>query len=307
MDIKRRNFLKGAAAGGLLLAAGSASEAGAAAKGGPSNALGILYDSNLCIGCQACMTACKKANNMPAEHAGRFNYWDNPIDLSDKTLNIIKMHRKGDEFAFVKRQCMHCLEPACVSACPVSALRKDSQTGVVTYDPSACIGCRYCQVVCPYNVPKFEWNSPFPKIVKCQLCDHLFDQGHYAACCEFCPTGASLFGPVELLKEEALRRLTLKPGKYEEFPINHIESGTRKPHLVKPYLDHIYGAEELGGSQCMILSGTDFKLLGLPGLREKSYVSDLDAVTKGIYKYMLLPVAALGGLVYLVRKRGVHD
>jgi len=306
MDITRRDFFKGTAAGGLLLAAGSAPEA-RAAGGHASDPLGMLYDSNLCIGCQACMTACKKANNMPAEHAGRFDYWDNPIDLSAKTLNIIKMYREGDEFAFIKRQCMHCLEPACASACPVSALRKDPETGVVRYDPSACIGCRYCQVVCPYNIPKFEWNDPFPQIVKCQLCDHLFDKGHYAACCEFCPTGASLFGPVERLEQEARRRLTLKPGEYSEFPVNHIESGPRKRRMVKPYLDHIYGADELGGSQCMILAGTDFSLLGLPGLREKSYVSDLEGVTEGLYKYLLLPVAALGGLVYLVRKRGVHD
>jgi len=307
MSIKRRDFLKATAGTGALLAAGAQPSLAAGTEGElPPEAVGILYDSNLCIGCQACMDACKRANDMPVEHSSG-ETWDNPIDLSAKTLNIIKMHREGDEFAFIKRQCMHCLEPACVSACPVSALQKDPVNGVVTYDKSACIGCRYCQVACPYNVPKFEWDDPFPQIRKCQLCDHLYDQGHYAACCEFCPTGASLFGPVEELRKEAQRRLMMTPGKTYEFPLNHISKGGTTSHVAKPYKEHIYALEELGGSQCMILAGTDFQKLGLPELRKKSYVSDLAGVSEGLYKYMVLPIAAFGGLVYLVKKRGGHE
>ncbi len=308
MSIKRRDFLKAAAGSGLLLAAGSQTAlASSAGHELPPDALGILYDSNLCIGCQACMTACKKANDMPAEHTGVNETWDNPIDLSAKTLNIIKMHREGDEVSFIKRQCLHCLEPACAAACPVSALKKDEKTGVVTYNKDACIGCRYCQVACPYNVPKFEWDDPFPQIVKCQLCDHRYDQGHYAACCESCPTGASLFGPVRLLKEEAKRRLLMTPGQMYDFPVNHIEKGSTQPHKAKEYLNHIYGEEELGGTQVMVLSGTDFQKLGLPEVKKTSYVSDMEGISKGLYKYMLYPVAAFGGLLYLVKKRGDHE
>ena len=302
MSIKRRDFLKAAAGSGLLLAAGSqpalASSAGTEL---PPEALGILYDSNLCIGCQACMTACKKANDMPAEHTGVNSMWDNPIDLSAKTLNIIKMYREGEEFAFVKRQCLHCLEPSCAAACPVSALTKDPTTGVVTYNKDACIGCRYCQVACPYNVPKFEWDDPFPQIVKCQLCDHRYDQGHYAACCEACPTGASLFGPVRLLKEEARRRLMMTPGQECEFPVNHIEKGGTTSHRAREYVNHIYGEEELGGTQVMLLAGTDFQKLGLPKVKKTSYVSDMEGISKGLYTYMLFPVAAFGGLFSLVK------
>jgi len=306
MTINRRNFLKAVAGSGAMLAAGGQS-ALASEKKLPPEAVGILYDSNLCIGCQACMHACKEANNMPVEHTGPNKTWDNPIDLSSKTLNIIKIQTNGNESYFIKRQCMHCLNPACVNACPVSALQKDKTTGVVTYNKEACIGCRYCQVACPYNIPKFEWDNPFPQIQKCQLCDHLYEQGRYAACCESCPTGASLFGPVKELRKEAERRLMMTPGKYYQFPVNSISSGKTRSHKAKPYTQHIYGAEEVGGSQCMMLAGVDFKDLGLPDLPKTSYVSDLESISKNFYKYMIYPVFALGGLIYIVRKRHDHE
>ena len=307
MSIHRRDFLKSAVGSGLLLAAGATtSQAAVQEPDLPPQALGILYDSNLCIGCQACMKACKKANDMPPEHAGVNQTWDNPLDLSAKTLNIIKMYQHGNQVAFIKRQCLHCLEPSCAAACPVSALRKDPQTGVVTYNKDACIGCRYCQVACPYNVPKFEWDDPFPQIQKCQLCDHLYEQGRYAACCEACPTGASLFGPVDKLMEEAKRRLLMQPGHFYEFPLNHIEKGSSTRHRAKTYIDHIYGAEELGGTQVMFLAGTDFQKLGLPEVKKTSYVSELEGISKGLYKYLFYPAVALGGLLYVVNKRDDH-
>jgi Fe-S-cluster-containing dehydrogenase component len=307
MTIKRRNFLKAAAGGGLLLATGAAPALGAEKPHVPPEAVGMLYDSTLCIGCQACVYACKQANDMPVEHTGRYRVWDNPLDLSAKTLNVIKMHTEGDSFAFIKRHCMHCLKPACVNACPVSALLKDPRTGVVTYNKDACIGCRYCQIACPYNVPKFEWNDPFPQIRKCQFCDHLFDRGRYSACCESCPTGASLFGPVHKLRQEAVRRLSMEPGRYYDFPVNHIESGKPTRHKAGAYLQHIYGAEEVGGSQVMMLSGTSFTKLGLPELRSESYVSTLEGISGSLYKYLILPAAAFGGLLYVVRRNSEHD
>ncbi|MCF8038325.1 MAG: hydrogenase 2 operon protein HybA, partial [Desulfohalobiaceae bacterium] len=280
MSIKRRDFLKTAAGSSLALAAGVRPGPAVAKEQRLSpEAVGILYDANLCIGCQACMTACKKANDMPVESSGQENTWDRPLDLSASTLNIIKMYDGGEKPAFVKRHCMHCLEPACVTACPVSALVKDPRTGVVTYDKKACIGCRYCQIVCPYNVPKFEWDDPFPQIRKCQFCDHLFEQGRYSACCESCPTGASLFGPFRDLKQEAERRLQMEPGRYYEFPVNHIGTGKTQTHKSVPYVRKIYGAEELGGSQVMLLSGVDYSKLGLPEVRKKSYVSDVESIS----------------------------
>ena len=194
----------------------------------PDKALGLLYDGTLCVGCGACMPACKAANGMPREGDAMY---ERPVDISGKTLNIIKAYRSGaatkkdqvyDGFAFTKVSCMHCVDPSCVSACPVSAMTKDPDTGIVKYSVDACIGCRYCVAACPFGVPRFTYDTPDPKISKCQLCQHRLADGKYAACAEVCPTGATLFGPVAELKREIARRRALKPGARTVFPRGRI-------------------------------------------------------------------------------------
>jgi len=317
MKLKRRDFLKATASGSLLLASGGASETALAQsdrRSLPTKAVGILYDSTLCIGCQACMVGCKNANDMPIDTDDPLYRWDNPRDLSSKTLNVIKRYTDGsgkvkdsetDGYAFIKRHCMHCLDPSCVSACPVSALRKDKQTGVVFYNKDACIGCRYCQIACPYNVPKFQWESTTPEIVKCQLCRHILAKGGISACCSTCPTGASLFGPVEDLLDEAKRRLRLTPGADEDFPLKSIGTGdsTQKTsHKVGHYIPHIYGEREAGGTQVMMMAGVPFDKLGLPDLPDQSFVRLADAIQYAIYKGMAYPLVVLGALIYMIRK-----
>ena len=316
MSFKRRDFLKATASGGLLLAAQgpTAALAHQQKKALPPKAVGILYDSTMCVGCQACMTGCKKANNKPLDSRDLLGRWDNPQDLSAKTLNIIKRYSAGggqvkdretDGYAFIKRHCMHCLDPSCVAACPVSALRKDPATGVVSYYKDACIGCRYCQIACPFNIPKFEWNEPFPVIAKCEFCRHLLKDGGISACCAACPTGASLFGPVDELLVEARRRLTLEPGTYDKFPANAIGSGRNTMYIdqkVGRYLQHIYGENEVGGTQVLLLAGVPFTKLGMPDLPDESFVSLADGIQYAIYKGMAYPLAVLGTLVYLISK-----
>ena len=122
MGLNRRDFLKLTAAG----AAGAAVAGDAAALQRPPlemppEAVGMLYDSTLCIGCKACMVACKQANNMPPDFRVPENTtWDQPLDIDGKTLNIIKVYRQGtaevkdrenDGFAFIKRHCLHCSRP----------------------------------------------------------------------------------------------------------------------------------------------------------------------------------------------------
>jgi len=318
MKIRRRDFLKGVASGTALAALSAPDLARAAERRDEPGALGILYDATLCVGCQTCMVACKQANDMPVEHSGPEGVWDNPRDLSATTLNIIKKYEHGDShlkddidgYSFIKRHCMHCLEPSCVSACPVSAMTKDEVTGLVRYNVDNCIGCRYCQVACPFNIPKFEWDDPTPKIVKCQLCSHLLKKGGISACCAVCPTGASLFGSVSELVSEANRRLHMTAGEYYEFPVADISGRTPEQvqmHKAGVYTQSIYGEHEVGGTQVLYLSGVPFDKLGLPMLPHDSYASISDGIQYAIYKGMVYPVVVLGGLLYMASKRGNGD
>ncbi len=316
MKIKRRDFLKGAAGCGVLAAVGQPALADAKEKERLAGALGILYDSTLCIGCQACMVGCKNANDMPVESDDLLSIYDNPKDLSSKTLNVIKKYEHGtgknkdqdtDGFSYIKRHCMHCVDPGCVSACPVSAMRKNPDTGVVTYNKDACIGCRYCQVACPFNIPKFEWDSAFPQIVKCQLCSHLLAKGEIPGCCSSCPTGASLFGPTNELMAEAKRRQQMEPGKYYDFAVASIDSGKTFSQKAAQYVPEIYGENEVGGTQVLLLSGVPFGKLGLPDLPDKSYASTAESIQHTLYKGMIAPVILLGGLFFLVNKNQKDD
>ncbi|MHB8881825.1 MAG: hydrogenase 2 operon protein HybA [Thermodesulfovibrionales bacterium] len=310
MDMNRRNFLKVAAGGSLLLATGTAADAREARKLS-ADAVGILYDATVCIGCKVCQTACKEHNKMPAEHSSKDMLWDDPVDLSAKTLNIIKLYANGsgvtkdseiDGYSFIKRHCMHCVDPACVSACPVTALKKDAKNGVVSYNKDACIGCRYCQIACPYNIPKFEFDKALPQIRKCQLCDHRYKEDKFSACCEFCPTGASIFGNVNDLLAEAKKRLALRPGDYYKYPVAHVRSRETSYRPVAKYQGRIYGEKEGGGAQYLLLAGVPFTKLGMPDLDETSDAAFSENIQHTIYKGMIGPGVLLAGLLFAAYK-----
>jgi len=311
MKIKRRDFLKGAAGSLALLSLDAQDVKARTVQALPPDAVGILFDSTLCVGCNACMTACKKANNMLPDFTDGQDIWDKPQDLSPNTLNVIKKFTQGsgekkdaeiDGYAFIKRQCLHCIDPSCVTACPVSALTKDKDSGIVTYNKNACIGCRYCQVACPYNIPKFDFNDVYPEIVKCQLCDHLIAQGEISACCSVCPTGASLFGKVADLIVETQRRQQMIPGKKYDYPVTSIDSGTKHTYIAPEYVPHVYGKEELGGTQVMYMSAVGFENFGLPAFPKESFVSMSSGIQYAIYKGMVYPLVVLAGLVLMVKK-----
>ena len=221
MAINRRDFLKLSAGCGLLLASDVAPSFAASANM-PHDAVGILYDATLCIGCKSCMVNCKKYNSIPGgalyqkdgsipyEHITPNKIYDAPADLSSKTLNIIKAYKtetgenKDTEtkgYSFIKMHCLHCLDPACASVCPVAALHKDPNNGVVSYDSKKCIGCRYCMAGCPYGARSFNWSDPVPKIEKggikreyptrtkgvvekCNFCAERLRDGRAPACVE---------------------------------------------------------------------------------------------------------------------------
>ena len=330
-EVDRRDFLRGAGLVGATAVAPSEANALAPRDGSIvareprerlPQAVGMLYDSALCIGCKACVAACKAANDMPAETApGLLGWnestWDTPDDLSGRTLNVIKVYRNGtaeqkdretDGFAFVKRHCLHCVDPSCVSVCPVAAMRKDPVTGIVSYDPDACIGCRYCVYACPFGVPQYDFNNPFGKIAKCQFCAHLQKQGKVPACCDVCPTGASLFGKVTDLSQEIERRLAAAPGTPYAFPRGRL-GDDRPPNqaTIPNYVKAVYGEREAGGTQVRYLAGIPFLKLGLPTLPSQSPASLSEGVQHAIYQWLIAPLVALVGLTYLVRRRTARN
>jgi len=197
----------------------------------------ILNDVTRCIGCEECVAACKKINDLPAE--------DPPprVGRSKSGLTATRWTSivRRPEGANVRIQCRHCLEPACVSVCPVGALQKTPE-GPVVYDKSLCMGCRYCMMACPYGIPHYEWNSLNPSVRKCILCyDKLFAGGtDRPACVRDCPKEATSFGSRETMLAEARRRIAAEPDRY---------------------IDHVWGEHELGGSSVLYISHVDLSFL----------------------------------------------
>ena len=323
--MKRRDFLKGTLSTGAatvcgVVAGSDSAEARPNLQPNPE-AVGMLYDSTLCVGCKACVSKCKEVNGMPPVVESADNAWDEARDLSGDTLNVIKVFQSGsgenkdaevDGFAFEKRSCMHCVDPGCVSVCPVTALTQDKKTGIISYNADACIGCRNCMVGCPYNVPQFQYDKTFGQINKCQMCNQKgverIDKGMMTGCAEACPTGATLFGTRKELMAEAKRRMELKPGEIYNYPrgdINKPDSYHEKE--VPAYKKHIWGEKEAGGTNVLHISSIPFDKLGMPPLKERSSASIAEGVQHGLYNYLALPAVALAGLTFMVKRSADNE
>lgn len=289
MEMDRRSLLTGLAVTATALVASPAPAAARERRTAPSDAVGLLYDTTRCIGCKACVVACKEANGMPPDTDGYGGgLYDAPEGLNESTRNVIALYKEGEETSFVKRQCMHCLDPACVGACMIGALQK-RENGIVTWDGSRCIGCRYCQMACPFNVPKFEWSKRAPKIVKCELCHHRLAEGKQPACTEVCPRKAVIFGPRTELLVEAHRRLAENPDLY---------------------IPKVYGEHDLGGTQCLYLSHVPFEKLGFRFQHEEPVPEVQQTVQHGIYQGFIAPLAlyaVLGAVMFRNRKKGTDE
>jgi formate dehydrogenase beta subunit len=283
--MSRRELFGLTALGAAGALAGSPAIAAADALEAPRDAVAMLYDTTRCTGCKACMPACAEANGLTPDTGMSGGIWQMPLDLNAQTKNVIKLWQSDDrtQWSFVKRQCMHCVDPACVSGCPFGALEKNQQDGVVAWNPSQCIGCRYCEVACPFEIPKFEWDRWNPKIVKCQFCDHRLAQGLQPACTAACPVGAVVFGTRDELLADAHARIAAAPGKYFE--------------------ERVYGEHDAGGTQVLYLSHVPFARIGLPAVSTVSNPEFARKWPRRIYKWLWGPIALYGVLAAVIQGR----
>ena len=201
---------------------------------------GMLVDTARCIGCRDCEVACAKAKGLPIPQLGMADL-DAVRQTDISQLTVVNRFTTRNGFAFAKRQCMHCDEPACASICPTKAMLKTPE-GPVIWRSEKCMGCRGCMISCPFDIPRFEYHSANPKVVKCDMCFDRQKQGKRPACVEACPAEALAFGTRRGLLEEGHRRISAKPDAY---------------------VHHIYGENEAGGTGVLYLSAAPFKTIGM--------------------------------------------
>jgi len=237
----------------------------------------ILVDTTRCTGCETCVLACKKVNELGPDRLGP---GQEAVDSLSPTRYTTILRRPGNHF--VKQQCQHCLEPACVSACPVGALQKTPE-GPVIYDAALCIGCRYCMVACPYGVPRYEWDEAAPYVRKCELCYPLLKQGKRPACVDACPHEALLFGSRGHLLEEAHARIAASP---------------------EAYASHVYGESEVGGTSILYLADTSLDFLGWGGDLRDTSLPPLSWASLAKVPPVVVGMASLmGGVCWMVKRR----
>lgn len=287
----RREFFKavGLAGAGALGCSGStlASQGQTLSE----DRLGVLVDTTTCIGCRHCEYACKVAHGLPTPPVGAYedrSVFQKMRRPDDTALTVVNEYANpaSVELPFdVKVQCMHCDHPACVSACIVSALTK-LDTGAVVWDTDKCIGCRYCMVACPFQVPAFEYDEALrPDITKCDFCADRTGVGRLPACVEICPVEALTFGERHELIKYAHRRIERNPERY---------------------VPHLYGEHEVGGTSWLYLAGRPHAELDFPVLGSSPAPGVSESIQHGIFKYFIPPVlfyALLGGFMWATKHR----
>ena len=242
MKLTRRCLFKLGGVAGAAAVVGRPRAAEAVAVAHAVSTPAVLVDTTRCVGCRACEAACAEANTLdgPAR-AGDRAVLNTRRTTDEKTYTVV--NRVSQQPArFVKTQCMHCVEPGCASACPAKALEKTA-AGPVIYNEERCLGCRYCMLACPFDVPKYQYNDPAPYVKKCEFCAERQARGEMPACTSVCPSGALTFGKRDELILEARHRVYGEGSKY---------------------VPHIYGENEAGGTSWLYITDIELEKLGLP-------------------------------------------
>lgn len=291
MAMNRRHFLRLSGAAAAISLLGTKKFAlGASLSEMSSDGFGCLVDTTLCVGCRKCEQACNERHSLPKpqESFEELAVLENERRMDETTYTVVNKYypkhigsltwRKRP--TFVKFQCMHCNDPSCVSACIVGALTKESN-GAVTYDAEKCIGCRYCMVACPFQVPAYEYHNPLiPQVRKCTFCFENIKEGGLPACAQTCPMEAMTFGKRPDLLRLARWKRKNNPGKY---------------------VDHIYGEHELGGTSWLYLASVPFDTIGFPKFGTEPPPKLTEAIQHGLFQYFVTPIglyAILGGIMW---------
>jgi len=290
MNMSRRHFLGVAGAAISAAATGHSRKAFAARKPkAPPNAYGCVVDLTACVGCRTCEQACNRVNDLPPpkERLDDRTVLDRKRRPDTSSFTVINRYYSGrlDEQnelvpTYVKIQCMHCQDPACASACITGALSK-KDNGAVHYNKSKCVGCRYCLVACPFQIPAYEYFDPLtPRVRKCTFCFDRVSVGGKPGCAAACPVEAITFGNRNMLLEVARRKITDNPGRY---------------------LDKIYGESEVGGTSWMYISRDPFEKLGFLSLPHYPIPHLPETIQHSIFAYMWAPItlfAILAGVMW---------
>ncbi|MCB9899514.1 MAG: 4Fe-4S dicluster domain-containing protein [Planctomycetes bacterium] len=232
---------------------------------------GLLFDMTRCWGCRNCVEACI------AEH----DFERDAEQTTELAADAFTAMKEVDDLP-VRNLCRHCVTPSCASVCPVGALQK-TELGPVVYDASKCMGCRYCMVSCPFDIPRYEWHATVPKIRKCDMCIGRMEKGELPACAEACPADATTAGTRAELIAEAHRRIAESPGDY---------------------LDHVYGEHEVGGTSVLFLAPKEMPVLGYEASLGDQPLPRLTwQVLEHIPPFALTGCAVLGAFAWIVRRR----
>ena len=267
-------------------------------KAAPTNIIsedrmGVLVDTTVCIGCRKCEWACKGAHDIDPGNFEDYNH-DEVLkinrrpDFENRTV-VNKYVEEDDKSRTVKLQCMHCDHPACVSACIVGAISK-VENGSVIWDTDMCIGCRYCMVACPFQIPAFEYHKALdPQIVKCDFCIDRTNDGKLPACVEICPVEALTYGTREELIIEAKKRISNNPDKC---------------------YNHVYGEYEVGGTSWLYLADKNLAGSVFPSLGSDTAPGVSESIQHGLFAYFVPPLAVyalLGGIMWLAKDKNASE
>jgi formate dehydrogenase iron-sulfur subunit len=290
MEIDRRSFFKISAtmAAASLVKTDQTAQAAQPMSATPET-YGCLVDTTLCIGCRLCEQACNERNRLtsPKESFEEMAVLERMRRMDETSYTVINRYGPKETNppalknpqTFVKFQCMHCQDPACVSACIVGALTKQS-SGPVTYDVKKCIGCRYCMIACPFQVPAYEYHNPLtPEVRKCTFCFKDIKEGRLPACAQVCPREVISFGKRSELLHLANWKIKTKPGLYQK---------------------RIYGEREVGGTSWLYLASEPFESIGFPKLGAAAPPRLTEAIQHGLFQSFAAPLilfAALGGVM----------